>query len=104
MENKTATKDKQNNLVKILLVVITILLFLSVFKQLLPGCWLARKAAKDLLQTDLSFIENYEEDVYGNSVSNINQQIFRVNEYEYFSLETILLQQQALLNIYANCF
>lgn len=113
----TSIKDKNtksDGLVKILLVIITVLLLVLVFVQvpaikqeLLPQpsemCVKARQLAEDSVLSDLSFIDSYEGDVYGSDVDNINQQIFRVSEYQYFALENLVLQQKALLYMITEC-
>lgn len=115
----TNIKDKNtrhDGLVKILLSIITILLLVLVFLQVqatrqeqviqpLPSekCIEARQLAQVLLQSDLDIMDSYEEDVFGSGTDNINQQIFRVNEYQYFTLEKIALQQKALLYMIVEC-
>ena len=73
-------------------------------EQVSEGCIKAREQAEGVLSLDLSFLKDfYVEDVYGEEVSNIYQQTFRVGEYQYMTLVEILLQQQALLRVVTEC-
>ena len=106
--NVKDTNTKSDVLVKILLVVIAVLLLVLVLAQI-PAlrsqeCIKAREQAKlALIIQDLDFMYSYESDVYGSGVDNINQQIFRVSEYQYLVLEKIALYQQALLSVITKC-
>lgn len=105
MDNKPEIKNQYGIFTVILLLIIVVLLSITIFKQFVPSkeCRSARQKAEIILGKNLSYIDSYEDEVYGESVSNINQQIFRINEYEYLSLENIFLQQQVLLDVINSC-
>ena len=105
MENKTQDKNLMEIFTIVLLSIIVVLLSVIIIKQSIPSkeCRSARQKAELILGENLSYIDSYEDEVYGESVSNINQQIFRINEYEYLSLENIFLQQQVLLDVINSC-
>ena len=71
-------------------------------EQVSEGCIKAREQAKEALSLPLN-AASYEEDVYGEGVSNIYQQMFRAEEYQYATLEQIFLLQQALLGVITEC-
>jgi len=118
--NKMDTNNKPNVFVKVILTIIALLLLLLIGQVLLgveqlseaetptpveqvsEGCIKAREQAKEALSLPLN-ADSYEEDVYGEGVSNIYHQIFRVGEYQYITLEQIFLQQQALLRVITEC-
>jgi hypothetical protein len=100
--------EKRLTIIAILLLVL-ILLQLPGFSQLLSHikqseeCILARQLAVSSSQLNLNFMDDYEDTVYGPGVDNINQQIFRVSEYQYMALEKLALHQQALLRVITEC-
>ena len=119
--NKMDTNNKPNVFVKVILTIMALLLLIIAIGQVLPmieqlseaetptpveqvseGCIKAREQAKEALSLPLN-AASYEEDVYGEGVSTIYQQIFRVEEYQYATLEQIFILQQALLGVITEC-
>jgi len=114
--------NKPNVFVKVILAIIALLLLIIAIGQVLPvveqlseaetptptptpvseGCIKAREQAEEALSLPLT-ADHYEEDVYGEEVSNIYQQMFRAEEYQYATLEQIFLLQQALLGVITEC-
>ena len=113
--------NKPDAFVRVILTVIALLLLLLIGQVLLgveqlseaetptptptpvsEGCIKAREQAEEALSLPLT-ADHYEEDVYGEEVSNIYQQMFRAEEYQYATLEQIFLLQQALLGVITEC-
>ena len=114
MKESRPTKDV---FVRVILTIIALLLLLLIGQVLLgveqlseaekptpvsEGCIKAHRQAKEALSLPL-IADNYEEDVYGEGVSNIYEQMFRVGEYQYITLEQIFVLQQALLGVITEC-
>ena len=107
-ENESKT-NKTNKDIRALLIIITALLIILVIIQVFPvkvksaACKEALKQVEVFIATPLDFMDSYENDVYGSGVDNINQQIFRVGEYQYLALEKIALDERLLLQIITEC-
>jgi hypothetical protein len=102
-------ESKTNKDIKVLLIIIAALLVILVIIQVVPAkvksaaCSEALKEAEVFITLPLDFMDTYEDDVYGPGVENINQQIFRVGEYQYMALEKIALDEKVLLKIITEC-
>lgn len=107
MEERSKEKFGSNNILLVLLGLVVLLLAFIAIQQLptkkSTECQQAIKMAQISVDTDLDFMYEYDDAIYGPGVANINQQLFRVNEFEYYALEKIMLLQRSLLRIIVEC-
>ena len=89
---------------------IGVLLFFGLFQKpsLTSECRAAIAKANLVITSQMGIIQqllpSYQESVYNDSsVTTVNQQIFRANEYEFNALQIMALQNASLLEISAAC-
>ena len=105
---ETKQKKKQPELGTILLIIIVALLAVNIYLQRPvknEGCTAAKDFAADVLKnSDLNYtlLDDYNSAVYDHA-SNINQQIFYANDYQFRILTKMNMQQLAILNLLKNC-
>ncbi len=94
----------------LLLAGIGVILFFGLFQKssLTPDCQDAIAKSKLVINSQTDIIQQlqhkYIDSVYNDStVTTVNQQIFRANEYEFDALQIIALQNAALLEISTTC-
>jgi flagellar basal body-associated protein FliL len=97
-------------IILLLLAGIVVILFFGLFKKssLTSECKNAIAKANLVITSQTDIIQqlqhNYIDSVYNDStVTTVNQQIFRANEYEFDALQIITLQNAALLEISTTC-
>ncbi len=105
MENKIH-QDK-DMFIKIALGIIVLLLVINTVFMFFPNqsweCQRACQAAEDLIGADISIFSKYEDIVYDSRIRTIDEQIFLANEFQFLSLEKIMLYQIALINVMVSC-
>lgn len=107
-EDTKSAKPKSGLFERILIGIVAVLLLNLVLPRAKikqsEECAQALEIARRVSEgSDIQLLETYIDDIYRSGVDNTNQQVSCVGEYQYMALEKLLLYQEALSRVVAEC-